>query len=104
MKLPLTISKYRSWYICQISLQIMLLPILTGTILSKNYDSQLKPNLSSRRFRLGNLFEDFNKTHEKLFPNFTHHHLIALDAYLTVENNNYKRMAKGNQELTTVCQ
>ena len=29
----------------------MLLPILTGTILSKNYDSQLKPNLSSKRFR-----------------------------------------------------
>ena len=27
VKLPITISKYRSWYLCQISLQIMLLPI-----------------------------------------------------------------------------
>ena len=44
----------------------------------ENYDSQLKPNLSSKRFRLGSLFEDLDKTHEKLFPYFTHHHLIAL--------------------------
>ena len=28
MKLRITISKYHSWYLCQISLQIMLLPIL----------------------------------------------------------------------------
>ena len=44
----------------------------------ENYDSQLKPNLSSKRFRLGNLFEDLDKTHDKLFPYFTHHYLIAL--------------------------
>ena len=30
----MTISKYRSWYLCQISLQIMLLPILKITILA----------------------------------------------------------------------
>ena len=29
MKLRITISKYHSWYLCQISLQIILLPILT---------------------------------------------------------------------------
>ena len=29
MKLRITILKYHSWYLCQISLQIMLLPILT---------------------------------------------------------------------------
>ena len=29
VKLRITISKYHSWYLCQISLQIMLLPILT---------------------------------------------------------------------------
>ena len=29
MILRITISKYHSWYLCQISLQIMLLPILT---------------------------------------------------------------------------
>ena len=28
MKLRITISKYHWWYLCQISLQIMLLPIL----------------------------------------------------------------------------
>ena len=28
VKLRITISKYHSWYLCQISLQIMLLPIL----------------------------------------------------------------------------
>ena len=28
MKLRITILKYHSWYLCQISLQIMLLPIL----------------------------------------------------------------------------
>ena len=28
MKLRITISKYHLWYLCQISLQIMLLPIL----------------------------------------------------------------------------
>ena len=28
MKLRITISKYHSWYLCQISLQVMLLPIL----------------------------------------------------------------------------
>ena len=28
VKLSITISKYHSWYLCQISLQIMLLPIL----------------------------------------------------------------------------
>ena len=31
MKLRITISKYHSWYFCQISLQIMLLPIQTQT-------------------------------------------------------------------------
>ena len=29
VKLRITISKYHSWYLCQISLQIMLLPIQT---------------------------------------------------------------------------
>ena len=29
VKLPITILKYHSWYLCQISLLIMLLPILT---------------------------------------------------------------------------
>ena len=37
MKLRTTISKYHSWYLCQISLQIMLLPIQTkGSIVSWN--------------------------------------------------------------------
>ena len=27
MKLRITISKYHSWYLCQVSLQLMLLPI-----------------------------------------------------------------------------
>ena len=31
--LHMTISKYHSWYLCQISLQIMLLPILIVTLL-----------------------------------------------------------------------
>ena len=30
LKLRITISKYHSWYLCQISLQIMLLPIQTN--------------------------------------------------------------------------
>ena len=38
MKLPITILKYHSWYLCQISLQIMLLPIL---ILPKIYSGKI---------------------------------------------------------------
>ena len=41
MKLRITILKYHSWYLCQISLQIMLLPILIAwfvrDILHKNH-------------------------------------------------------------------
>ena len=33
MKLRMTISKYRSWHLCQISLQIMLLPTQTICVL-----------------------------------------------------------------------
>ena len=32
VKLCMTISKYHSWHLCQISLQIMLLTILTGAL------------------------------------------------------------------------
>ena len=34
MKLHITVSKYHSWYLCQISLQIMLLPIHIFSILA----------------------------------------------------------------------
>ena len=34
MKLRITILKYHLWYLCQISLQIMLLPIRTSVILA----------------------------------------------------------------------
>ena len=51
VKLRITILKYHSRYLCQISLQIMLLPIQTvmvspGTHLVKNYESQSRTNES----------------------------------------------------------
>ena len=37
----ITILKYHSWYLCQISLQIMLLPILTESISRRSLQAQL---------------------------------------------------------------
>ena len=39
MKLRITILKYHSWYLCQISLQIMLLPILILTAREITYNN-----------------------------------------------------------------
>ena len=57
MKLRITISKYHSWYLCQISLQIMLLPILIKskmttmfsadvTVLQRRHHPQNIPHIS----------------------------------------------------------
>ena len=40
VKLSITISKYRSWYLCQISLQIMLLPIHIHCLSSRFFEIQ----------------------------------------------------------------
>ena len=49
-KLRIPISKYHSWYLCQISLQIMLLPILKHPFALNNLFSITDLNLELEHF------------------------------------------------------
>ena len=81
MKLPITILKYHSWYLCQISLQIMLLPVLISLNIVRTFIKRWGPGISPGYYEHGPrllLLENRRKIEPKEIPSHLIPHLLVV--------------------------